>query len=538
MEGSPLVRWALFRTDDAEGATDALLARCPMGCDTLNYRGVRMAQLPVAHAYERLLGPSYAFLERPWWCVLGDVVVMASGPEALRTSVDAWNDGHTLAEDTRTTEWTQRIASTAGRTMRWDVARDRHAFGIGLRDVPHEAFVGQDSILQQLGGLSVQISPAQHGHLNVAIALQFAPLEERSTNVIWNTALKAAVRRKPDIVRNHNNNSREVLVQDVEHRLYLVSSTGRILWTRDLEDPILGAVQQVDRFRNGKLQLLFNTAGRIHLIDRNGKDVGGFPVALASPATAPIAVFDYDGERDYRIVVPTADGKVLNYGLEGTKVKGWDPPELASPSANSAQHIRIRNKDYIVVVDGQGAVQLLDRRGSDRERSTLQLGHAPVLRTIVSGLELMSTSILWADSSGALYQGRLDGTRTTLSVGHGTVHLGPASEDGSFDLVRLVGDSILLTHGKTTTLLRTFGVDILPDLNLYQLGGGSAFGLVLPERQLVTLLDRGGAELQGMPVQGAAPFSIADLNLDGTLELVTVTLDGHLVAYRMASNEL
>ena len=150
---------------------------------------------------------------------------------------------------------------------------------------------------------------------------------------------------------------------------------------------------------------------------------------------------------------------------------------------------------------------------------------------------IMSAGILWADTTGALFEGRLDGTRALLSSGSGTVYLGPAAEDGGFDLVRLAGDSILLTQGRTTTLLRTFGVDILRDLNLYQLGGGSAFGLVLPERELVTLLDHGGADLQGMPVQGASPFSIADLNLDGALELVTVTRDGHLVAYRMAGNE-
>ncbi|MEZ4740566.1 MAG: hypothetical protein R2818_14690 [Flavobacteriales bacterium] len=137
-------------------------------------------------------------------------------------------------------------------------------------------------------------------------------------------------------------------------------------------------------------------------------------MALGSPATAAIGVFDYDGERDYRIVLPTADGKVLNYSLDGAKVQGWDPPKLPAPATNAVQHIRIRNKDYLVVVDGDGGVHLLDRRGSDRERSSLKLGHAPSVRTMAPGLDLMSTRILWADTAGAMHEGRLDGAKSTL----------------------------------------------------------------------------------------------------------------------------
>ncbi|MEZ4740567.1 MAG: hypothetical protein R2818_14695 [Flavobacteriales bacterium] len=263
-EGIAPLRWALFKTDDAERAHEALDRACTTGCDTMAYNGIRMTHLPVANGYERLLGANYGSLGRPWWCLLGDVVVMAATPEALRISIDAWERGHTLAEDARTAEWTQRIASTAGRTLRWDVGRSWTGFSNAMRPEAAEALAAHAGTWQQFGGLSVQLSPAQHGHLNVAIGMQHAPVQERETNIIWSTTLKAAVQRKPEIVRNHNNNSREVLVQDVEHRLYLVGSTGKVLWTRELEGPILGAVHQVDRFRNGKLQLLFNTAGRIH----------------------------------------------------------------------------------------------------------------------------------------------------------------------------------------------------------------------------------------------------------------------------------
>ena len=56
-------------------------------------------------------------------------------------------------------------------------------------------------------------------------------------------------------------------------------------------------------------------------------------------------------------------------------------------------------------------------------------------------------------------------------------------------------------------------------------------GKVVKFGATVTLIDDSGRELDGFPLRGATPFSIADLDLDGTLELVTVTADGHVVAY-------
>ena len=118
--------------------------------------------------------------------------------------------------------------------------------------------------------------------------LHHAPLKQQQGNgVLWETNIGAAIASGPFIVRNHNNNTHEVLVQDANHKIHLLGSTGQILWSKQLEGAMIGGVHQVDRFKNGKLQLLFNTASSIHMIDRNGKDVGGFPVKLKAPATAP-----------------------------------------------------------------------------------------------------------------------------------------------------------------------------------------------------------------------------------------------------------
>jgi hypothetical protein len=524
--------WALFQTDDPEGAAAEISQLCPDGvtCDTLSHRGIRLTRLPVLNAYERLLGAAYAPFQQPWWSVLGDVIVFAPTPEALRTAIDAWNDGRTLAEDARTNAWTERIASTAGRTMRWDVARYWQHFGTDMKAHASAAYQAEREAWQRFGGLAIQLSPAQHGRTHITIGLEHAPVEQRSTGVHWSTPLPPGTTRKPDIVRNHTNNTREVLVQDGEHRIHLLGSSGKVLWNHPLDGPIMGEVHQIDRFKNGKLQLLFNTAGRIYLIDRNGKDVGGFPISLPAQATAPLAVFDYEGTKEYRVVVALADGQVLNYGMEGSITTGWEAPRLGAPATNAVRHLRIKNKDHLLVVDGNGKVKLLDRRGAERERTELELGMDAKVLHVAPGLELNGTRIIWSDTSGTLHEAALNGKPNVLSTaGHNT--LGHLGDDGAFDIVRISADSLSVTHGTKSLLTRSFGSALAADVYRYALGTGAVYGVLIPEREHVTLVDDSGRELDGFPLRGATPFSIADLDLDGTLELVTVTADGHVVAY-------
>jgi len=536
-EGKATAKWALFQTEDVEGATLELSKLCPEGkvCDTISYRGTRLTHLLRANAHERLLGSTYSDLIDPWWCALGDVIVFSTDPVALRTAVDAWNDGRTLAEDARTAAWSDRIASSAGRTMRWDIARCWNAFAAGMKPSAAATFTGDSAIWQQLGGLAVQLSPAQHGHTHVAIGLQYAPVEERSTGVLWSAPLGTAVSRKPDIVRNHTNNTLEVLVQDAENKIHLLGSTGKALWAYPLDGPILGAVHQVDRFQNGKLQLLFNTAGRIYLVDRNGQDVGGFPVSLAEKATAPLAVCDYDGQREYRVLLPVADGKVLNYGLDGALVKGWETPQLTAPAINPVGHVRITNKDHLIIVDGNGGLLVVDRRGVRREGIGATLAPAALINGVHAGLDLPSTRIWWSDTSGVLMQTRLEGAQTVMSLGgHRKFTLGDVGDDGQYDLLCVVADSLILTHAGKESFARSFGEHLTIAPHLYKLDNGpSAIGVVLPEREQVILLDAQGRDLDGMPLRGASPFSIGDLNLDGKLELITATADGHVVAYQL-----
>ena len=542
--GRPSRRWLVMNTEDPERAREELSATCgTMPCDTINHRGTRITHFAQAHAYEQLLGRNATLPQQPWWAILGQSVVMSDDPDAVRASIDTWNDGNSLAENKRAASWFQQMSDEAGLTWWCDLARGGTLLREGVRTGSDSAFSAWLPVLQELGGLSVQVSPAQHGMLHVSIGLQHAPTSgatvvEAASNVLWSCAIDAPIARAPDIVINHTNNTREVLVQDTLHRIHLISATGKVLWSHALDGPILGPVHQVDRFQNGKLQLLFNTASTCYLIDRNGNNVVGFPFQLKSHASAPLAVFDYDGQRDYRVLIPTEDRKVVNLALDGAPVQGWDPAKLDAAAIDVVHHLRIRNKDHLLVIDGDGGLKVLDRKGNERERVKTKLTRVKEVHAVIPGSELMGTRVHWLDEDLVLHETTLGGEeRRTIRAANGRNHFMDLDGDGAFEVVRITDDSLLASNAKGVLFAKQAGPALLPKADAYSLGSSSTgIGVVSSSTGKAWLFDASGLALPGMPVDGSTPFAVDDLNLDGTPELVIATSSRKVVAYRMIAH--
>jgi len=141
------------------------------------------------------------------------------------------------------------------------------------------------------------------------------------------------------------------------------------LWKYKLDEPILGKVHTVDMLKNNKLQFAFNTKHKIFVIDRLGKDVAPFPVSLASISTAPMSVFDYEKNREYRFFVPCANGTIAAIDRNGKAVDGFVPNVKFGVITQPVLHVRRAGKDFIVVTDNL-RVHLLDRKGKRRLPTT------------------------------------------------------------------------------------------------------------------------------------------------------------------------
>lgn len=179
---------------------------------------------------------------------------------------------------------------------------------------------------------------------------------------------------KPFGVKNHNNKSIEFVVQDEQNNFYLLSSSLDTLWNIALENKIVSNIFQVDYYKNNKLQYLFATENNIHIIDRTGAYVSGYPFNLPDKSRIMfLSLIDYDGSKHYRILATNSERKHFMFDKLGKNMEGWNPRELNNDPVAKPFHMRVRNFDVLVFVYKNGIIELLNRRGKSKTGFPLNL---------------------------------------------------------------------------------------------------------------------------------------------------------------------
>ena len=167
----------------------------------------------------------------------------------------------------------------------------------------------------------------------------------------------------PIIVKNHINNKNEIIVQDSENKIHLINSDGQVEWTKKINGKILKEIHQIDTYKNGKLQYVFNTENNLFVIDRKGRNVGRFPLKFDDKITKPISIFDYDKNKNYRLLI-TQNRELFMFDSKGKRVKGFEYKKN-SEIITKPKHFRISGKD-IIVFKTIDELLILDRRGKIR----------------------------------------------------------------------------------------------------------------------------------------------------------------------------
>lgn len=192
-----------------------------------------------------------------------------------------------------------------------------------------------------------------------------APLANNVSERIMNkyqVYLDNPIISKPFLVKNGQKGNIEVMLQDSAKILYLISSEARILWKDSLDGRIIGDIEQIDYYNNGTFQYLFATDKSIYIYDRDGELIPGYPLS-PDYTVNKLNVIDYDKSKNYRIIASDSAGNIYMYNKNGENLEGWNPRSMEYSLAVPPDHLRVRARDIIYTIEGNGLVKAWTRRG-------------------------------------------------------------------------------------------------------------------------------------------------------------------------------
>ncbi len=371
----------------------------------------------------------------------------------------------------------------------------------------------QKEVLSKFYGIGFQFSNANN-LLYTNSCIKYLPVREKEPRTVWQSGLDSTIFSKPSLVINHNNNEKEILVQDKSNILYLIANNGKILWQKKLDNPILSEIYQIDYYRNNKLQYLFNTKDKLYLVDRNGNPVEKYPINFRHEATNGIALFDYDNNRNYRIFVACNNKETYVYDKAGKVIKGWKAKATEGIVNNPIQFFRINNKDYIIFSDDKRNY-ILNRRGENRV-------------SIKNDFVRNKNSLFYLYDNSSIITTDNTGNAKIIDLSNGnvaTLKLNNSKEDHYFTFDNISnnkGEEILLLTHNSLNLYSSNGEKIFSkdiegsialNADLYHFSSSNIkIGVYDEKNQKIYLINNNGSIYKNFPLKGKSRFSIGFLS--------------------------
>jgi len=495
-------------------------------------------QMPVNRLPFILGGGPFSEVDGRYFSFIGNYLVMADQVRTLEDVIYHFELNKMLESDPLYTSATNLINSRSSFSLFLIPSRWQNNLIEALKKPLSGLITGNETFLQHVGVFGMQFHHRNDYYHNLFI--QAASIDTDRPQTVWESKLDDKVSIKPVFTLNHNTQAREIMVQDHSNNLYLINTAGRVLWKIPVGEQVKSEIFQVDIYRNDKLQYLFSTENQIHLIDRNGNYVEKYPVRLRAPATNGLGLFDYDRNRDYRMLIACSDRKTYLYDIKGNLMKGWDFNETEGVVSQPAQHFRSDNKDYIVFHD-EMRIYIVDRTGSVRVQQESQF---PVsqnnLVTFDPNPRGQSSRFVMTDADGQVFFIYLNGKIESKTIrkfepGHFFVTT-DLNRDGFYDFVFVENNRLeVYKHDGTLIFEHKFNDQVSFIPNIYQFTASSKkIGVVLAAKNDIFLFNDDGSLYKGFPLRGCTPFTIGFLESGATnFNLIVGSTDQFLYNYRV-----
>ena len=365
------------------------------------------------------------------------------------------------------------------------------------------------------------ITEEKYSHLHFKIQRNL-PRQKKNTAINqYNIGLENTTSKPPKWIKNHRSKEMDILIQDDQNVLYLISNKGKLLWKKKLSGKILGDIKQVDLYKNKRLQMAFRTKDRFLILDRNGKIVKPFNLRIEkNDFPIPLSVFDYDSNRNYRFLIIN-NSSTLMYDSKGKKVTGFKPKTIKERITDPPKHIRISGKDYLIFKQENG-LRILNRKGQDRIKLKENISFSN--NTIFSYLDTFMTT----DKEGNLVQidakGNVFLTKLDLGDNHYIASTTKSLVTFSENILTIKGIPIKLPFGNYTRP------------KIFYINNTLYISITDLQAQKVYLYYSNGSSVGGFPVYGTSEAELSNADKDRSIELTVLSGNKEILIYQINEN--
>jgi hypothetical protein len=315
-----------------------------------------------------LLGKNFKGFSHTFFTSIDDVMIISNDIQSLKELILDMETENTWGKSIKENQFIESTLQESNLNIFINTTQAWSLILNNLNEKWKKIFIENEYPIKNFDMLAIQFSHENNRYYsNVEILHSDNKVknEMKYFDEVMQVEIEAPIISKPYVVKNHNTGLFETLVQDSAYNLHLISTNGDIIWTEPLGAPIIGDVFQIDYYQNNKLQYAFATTEKVFLLDRNGIALEYYPKTYGDKniENQYFNVIDYDKSKTYRLLIAKENGDIFLTSKFGDVLGDWNPLKMQDKIAAMPEHIRIRSKDFMVVLQENGSVKVMSRNG-------------------------------------------------------------------------------------------------------------------------------------------------------------------------------
>ena len=486
------------------------------GTNSSAYQGVEILRLTNKDFILNSFEPLIKNFESNFCAVIGDSYVFTSKKDVLQNIIANSKSGSTF---NKTATYISAKSNLANESSLLFISNQKGIENFLEADFSSQLLNDIKKIDFKDDAFALQVvADKDFYHLNIVLSKTKKEIKTNSVGPLFTIELDTDLATNPQFVKNHRSNKHEIIVQDKDNFLHLISSEGKVLWKKQLNGKVQGRIHQVDLYKNGRLQLAFCTNNQFLILDRNGEEVEPFNKTFEGGNLNPLAVFDYENNRNYRFLI-TQGRKVFMYNSNGDIVDGFSYKEAESPIIAAPKHFKLNKKDYLLFKLENETLKIKHRAGQDRITISNKIDFSN------NDIFLYKNKFSLTDKKGVLHQidskGKMVSTNFNLNQDHGMY--------ATSKTLVLMNDNILSIRGKKVEL--ELGIYTSP--KIFYINDKIYVSVTDIQNQKIYLYDSQAKPISNFPVYGSSIIDMIDMDRDKKLELVAKDQENSIIVYKM-----
>lgn len=489
----------------------------------LNYNGKLIKRLNEDNLFGLMFGNLFSKVNSPYYMQIENSIVFSSSSDALIAYLNEISSDQFLVRNVEFYDNLENHFSTNTNLLFYLNFNSNYS-SLNLLDSNRAALLRDVNFIKNTESVTYSLTAKDKELYYSQVLLKYKGSESTTSNTIWDIGFDTLLQSTPHIIDNHISGTKNIIIQDRANVLHSLSATGKTEFSVKLNEPVIDKIINVDIMNNGKHQLLFVTATKLHLIDLKGNYVSGFPVSLQKIPTSAPAAYDYESDGNYRILLPCGKN-IVNYNKEGKPVTGFAFAGLPGNITQAPLFTRIDAKDYLFICDDIGNVKLTDRKGNDRFTINFKLKNRSSQQVhFEKGTTVETSKIVFCSNNGTIYRQFLSGlkdslpSKTRVKNGYGFID---TDDDGTNELVVVDSSQIKWFDfkGKLIQSINPLCNDF--QLQAYKAGHGlSVIGGTCKNEEIIMAYDNFGHDVTRIKLVADSPFTVADINNDNKFEII------------------